>query len=89
MEQFDSPMVAPHLIEAARRMKNISPKREPNISCMICEQVIGGILSLRRSNATKEVMMDYLYRLCILYSEWGTEGCKGRVNIETVISPFK
>ncbi|KAL1505487.1 hypothetical protein ABEB36_005046 [Hypothenemus hampei] len=64
-------------------LKNISPTSDPSEGCKICEEVIGGIISLRRSNATREVMMDYLLRLCVLYIGYDQESCSQRVNIES------
>ncbi|CAG9764587.1 unnamed protein product [Ceutorhynchus assimilis] len=77
----NSPLVAPHLIEASRQLNQI--KDDPDSACMLCQQVISGIISLRRSNSTKDVMMDYLNQLCVLYTDWGEDGCKGRTDIET------
>lgn len=52
--------------------------------CRLCEEVVGGIISLRRSNATRTTMVDYLNVLCSVYTSWGERGCAGRINNEVV-----
>ncbi|KAL1496920.1 hypothetical protein ABEB36_007972 [Hypothenemus hampei] len=74
-------LITPRLIELAQKTYTISPTNDPATGCEICEEVIGNIISLRRSNATRQVMRDYLYKLCLLYTSDGQEGCK-RVDIE-------
>ncbi|XP_066150023.1 sphingomyelin phosphodiesterase 1-like [Euwallacea fornicatus] len=84
-------LIPPHIIKAAQKFKKIDSNSphlnfktvvDPAEGCKICEELTGNIISLRRSNATKEVMTDYLIHLCSLYTNWGSEGCSGRVNIE-------
>lgn len=54
--------------------------------CRLCEEVVGEIISLRRSNATRTTMVDYLNVLCSVYTSWGETGCVGRINNEVVCS---
>ncbi|XP_066246927.1 sphingomyelin phosphodiesterase-like [Euwallacea similis] len=84
-------LIHPHIIKSAQKLKKIlssSPHSnrktilDPAEGCKICEEVTEDIISLRRSNATKDVMTDYLIHLCGLYTDWGNDGCTGRVNIE-------
>lgn len=77
-------LIPPHLIELAQRLNYITPKKNADAGCKICENAVAGIIALRRSNATRDVMIDYFNHICLLFTNWGTEGCKGNVNIETV-----
>ncbi|KAH1020512.1 hypothetical protein HUJ04_010157 [Dendroctonus ponderosae] len=78
-----SVLIPPHLVELAGRLKYITPKKDADAGCKICENAVDGIIALRRSNATRDVMIDCLNHICVLFTSWGIKGCTGRVNIET------
>ncbi|XP_030749655.1 sphingomyelin phosphodiesterase-like isoform X2 [Sitophilus oryzae] len=71
------------LIDMVKGIKNIKDKTiRSEMVCRTCEQVIDNVIDLRKSEATKDVMVDYLNKLCRAYTDNSPDACKGYVNID-------
>lgn len=74
----------PGFIDFNTNLRNNNETYQNAEICETCKFVVSGVLQYRKSGINKSLMTNLIKELCVIYSDWGEEACKGYTKLEIV-----